>query len=204
VANVATLDHPAASLLASYRDTGVPVSIATEPRTLALEAAVTRGPHPIAMAHREFLREEFQAMATKGHWLRLPYHVARGLPGLHLSPLGVVPQAERRPRTIVDYTYSNVNQATVKQAPAEAMQFGRTLHRVLQSIVYADPRGDPVHLFKLDIADGFYRVWIKPDDVPKLGVVLPAEGDDEAQVAFPLALPMGWVTRRRIERSRCQ
>jgi hypothetical protein len=132
-------------------------------------------------------------MATKGHWLCLPHRLVKDLPGLRISPLRVVPQAERRPRTIVDYTYSQVNKATIKQAPQEAMQFGRTLQRVLQAVVYADPAQGPVCLFKLDIADGFYRVWVAPQDVPKLAVVLPKEEGEEAQLAFPLALPMGWV-----------
>jgi hypothetical protein len=70
------------------------------------------------------------------------------------------------------------------------MQFRRALHQVLQCIVCADPRQGVVHIFKLDNADGFYRMWIKPEDVPKLGVVLLTE---EGQAAFSLALPMGWV-----------
>ena len=46
---------------------------------------------------------------------------------------------------------------------------------------------------KIDIADGFYRVWIQIGDVPKLGVALPTSPGAEPLVAFPLALPMGWV-----------
>jgi hypothetical protein len=46
---------------------------------------------------------------------------------------------------------------------------------------------------KIDIADGFYRVWVRKEDVPKLGVALPPMPGQPSLVAFPLALPMGWV-----------
>jgi hypothetical protein len=132
-------------------------------------------------------------MTAKGHWVTLPYKVVAGYPGLRISPMGVVPQKERRPRTIVDYSYSDLNDDTWKKGPQHAMQFGKALWRVLQTIVYADPRAGPVYLFKLDVADGFYRVWVRPPDVLKLGVAFPVEPGEEPIVAFPLALPMGWV-----------
>jgi hypothetical protein len=44
-----------------------------------------------------------------------------------------------------------------------------------------------------DISDGFYRVGVRIEDIPKLGVILPPSPVDKAQlVAFPLVLPMGW------------
>ena len=75
------------------------------------------------------------------------------------------------------------------------MQFGRALQRVLTQIVHADPRFGPPKLAKIDIADGFYRVWLQVRDIPRLGVLLPRSGHAESTplVAFPLALPMGWV-----------
>lgn len=94
----------------------------------------------------------------------------------------------------MDYSFSNVNNDTVPMAPKEAMQFGRALQRVLAKIVHADPRYGPVHLSKIDIADGFYRVWLQWADIPKLGVALPTSAGRPMLVAFPLlALPMGWV-----------
>ena len=75
------------------------------------------------------------------------------------------------------------------------MQFGRALQRVLANVVQADPRYGPVFLSKIDIADGFYRVWLRLSDIPKLGVVLPTSPGQPLPplIAFPLALPMGWV-----------
>ena len=46
---------------------------------------------------------------------------------------------------------------------------------------------------KIDIANGFYRIPLNVDDIPKLGVVFPVREKEEPLVAFPLVLPMGWV-----------
>jgi hypothetical protein len=100
---------------------------------------------------------------------------------------------QSRPRLIVDYSFSDVNAETVPLAPSEAMQFGRTLQRILTRVVHADPRYDNVHLAKIDLADGFYRVWLQIADIPKLGVVLPTSPGQPPLIAFPLTLPMGWV-----------
>jgi len=43
--------------------------------------------------HIAFLQEEFKDMMSKGQWLVLPYSAVKDLPGLRLSPPGVVPQA---------------------------------------------------------------------------------------------------------------
>jgi hypothetical protein len=80
---------------------------------------------------------------------------------------------------------------TIPLAPQESMQFGRALWRVLQQVSDADTRLGPVYLSKIDIADGFYRIWINPEDVPKLGIIFPGGG--EKLVGFPLVPPMGWM-----------
>ena len=48
-------------------------------------------------------------------------------------------------------------------------------------------------MIKVDISDGFYRINLRPADVPKLGVVFPTKPSAEPLVAFPLVLPMGWT-----------
>ena len=127
-------------------------------------------------------------------WIVLPYNDIKDLPGLCLSPIGVVPQRDWRPRTIVDYTFYGVNADTCRLAPEEAMRFGRAFQRLLEDIMNADPRFGPVYLCKVDISDGFYRVWLRAEDIPKLGVAFPSERVGEHLVAFPLVLPMGWVS----------
>ena len=122
--------------------------------------AAKRGSHKSAKDYVEFVGEEMVEFSKQGFWTVLPLEVAITIPHLRLSPpLGVVPQRNRRPRLIVDYTYSGVNPDTLKMAPPEAMQFGKALQRVMQTIVNADPRFGPVtKLGKIDISDGFYRI----------------------------------------------
>jgi hypothetical protein len=138
-----------------------------------LDAAVARGPHQSAHLHTDFLTTEFSDMIQKGQWMVLPYSTVKHLPNLCISPIGVVPQRERRPWTIVDYTFFGVNADTLPLSAPEAMQFGRALERIIQNIVHADPRHGPVHLIKVDIVDGFYRIHLAPADIPTLRVSLP-------------------------------
>ena len=192
-AEVARLNHPAARLLHLYKQKGVPVVLKTEPWSLARKsAALARGPHKSAKEHIEFLREEYASMMKKGHWTLLPAQLLMHQPDLRLSPLGVVPQVGRRPRTISDYSYFGVNEDTVPLAPVEAMQFGRALQRLLQRIHDSNPRYGPVYLAKIDIADGFYRVGLRPTDALKLAVLFPQREGEEPLIGVPLTLPMGW------------
>ena len=131
-------------------------------------------------------------MINKQQWVVLPYKVAKNFKDLRLSPPGVVPQRGRRPRWIVDYTWSNVNDETLPLAPSEAMQFGHALDRILRELLLADPKLGPMYMLKLDISDGFYRINLAAEDIPRLGVVFPVKPGEEPLVAFPLVLPMGW------------
>jgi hypothetical protein len=69
------------------------------------------------------------------------------------------------PHTVVDYTFFGLNDDTVPIAPWDAMQFGITLlPRLLCHGVLADPaHGSIIQLIKVDIADGFYRIGVRPD-----------------------------------------
>jgi hypothetical protein len=192
--DVHQLPHQAARLLSHLGRRGCSVPLSSPPWTIAQnDAAMARGSHKSALQHLDFLEHEFVEMMDKGQWILLPYKSVRHLKNLRVSPLGVVPQRNRRPRTIVDYTFSKVNPDTLRLAPSEAMQFGRALPRILQNIFDADPRFGPVHLIKVDIADGFYRICLNPADIPKLGVVFPTKPGAEPMIAFPLRLPMGWA-----------
>jgi hypothetical protein len=191
---VRQLPHKAARLLQHLRRRGAGVLTSTAPWTIQrLDAAVARGSHKSAHLDREFVLEEMMDFCRQGYWMVVPYAAVRHWRDLRLSPIGAVPQRDRRPRLIVDYSFSDVNAETVQLAPPEAMQFGRALHRVLRRIVEADGRYGPVYLAKIDIADGFYRVWLQYRDIPKLGVVLPTSPGQPPLIAFPLTLPMGWV-----------
>jgi hypothetical protein len=61
-----------------------------------------------------------------------------------------------------------------------------------------DPRYGPVYLAKIDITDGFYRIWLQQADILKFGIALhcialPTLPGQPQLITFPLALPMGWV-----------
>ena len=73
------------------------------------------------------------------------------------------------------------------------MQFVHALQRILQHMYDSDPRHGSIYMMKVDIADGFYRVGLAPEDVPSLGVFLPLGPDGKTLVAPPLVLLMGWV-----------
>ena len=66
-----------------------------------------------------------------------------------------------------------VNNKTLPLVLTEAMQFGHTLDRLLREILLADPKFGPVELMKVNMSDGFYRVGLNIDDIPKLGTVFP-------------------------------
>ena len=103
-----------------------------------------------------YLEQEMVDMVKKGYFALLPYRQIRGMEDLRLSHPAVIPQQNRRPRTIIDYTESEVNQSTVPLAHPEAMQFGRARDRLFHTLLTADPRHGPVYMFKHDVSDGFY------------------------------------------------
>ncbi|KAL7576529.1 hypothetical protein ACA910_018027 [Epithemia clementina (nom. ined.)] len=48
-------------------------------------------------------------------------------------------------------------------------------------------------MLKVDLSDGFYRIRLRPEDIPTLGVAFPTAPSERKLVAFPLTLPMGWT-----------
>ena len=189
-----TKHHPAHHLLRQLGTRGAPVLLRTAPWGQGRkDAAIARGPHKSAREFLTFLRGEMADMVRKAIWMVLPYSRVKHLKNLRVSPIGVVPQHSRRPRTIVDYSFSDVNGETLHLSPREAMQFGRALERLITQVVHSDPRFGPVHFIKIDLADGFYQVWARTEDIPKLGVAFPELDGEEPLIAFPLALPMGWT-----------
>ena len=186
------LHHSARPFLLRYATQGVPVVISTKPWDLSQkDAAMLRGNHPSTAAFSDFITAEMAEMRSKGIFVILPYDEVRSLTPLRISPLGCVPQRERRPRIINDYTYSGINPSTLKMAPQESMQWGRTLQRVLWYIYTADNRHGPVLLSKTDLSDGFYQLHLNPTSALKLAV--PFDHQGQRLVAIPTRLPMGWT-----------
>jgi hypothetical protein len=188
------LPHPSAPYLHRLARHGVPAP-SSSPTWLpqCRHQAFTRGPHPSASRlYSRFLLEDMWDYVQMGYWTVLPFHAVQHLPHLKLAPAGVVPQRERRPRPIMDYTFNSVNQHSLPLAPTHAMQFGTALKRILQRLVYANPAFGAPLLMKVDLADGYYRIPLSPEAALELAVVLPPDHDGENLIGFPLSLPMGW------------
>jgi hypothetical protein len=131
-------------------------------------------------------------MINKSQLTLLPVSLVLKDPKLLITPTGVVPQRDRRRGTIIDYSLFWVNEDTIAVAPGECMQFGLALWRILKHVKHANPHMGPVYMSKIDIADGFYWIWVRAADVPTFRVLFPSRLGDEPLVGFPLALPMGW------------
>ena len=190
--NLVHLQHDASPLLLRYATQGVPVVLDSKPWDLSRkDAAMLRGNHPSTAAFADFITEEMTEMRSKGIFIVLPYETVRSLEPLRISPLGCVPQRERRPQIINDYTFSGVNPSTLKMAPQESMQWGRTLQRILWYIFSADTRHGPVLLSKTDLSDGFYQLHLNPSGALKLAV--PFDHRGQRLVAIPTRLLMGWT-----------
>jgi hypothetical protein len=123
-------DHPASHLLGRLQRVGAPVVLRTAPWSAERQhQTMARGPHKSAHEFVEFLCDEMAEFVKCGQWVVLPFCQLMADKQLRLqlrvSPLGVVPQHNRRPQIIVDYSFFDVNDETVRLAPGEAMQFGK-------------------------------------------------------------------------------
>ena len=190
---VCDLPHPAAPLLATFKQTGAPANFQRPWSLRQKDKAVATNGYASTRNYQGFLETELVDMIQKGYWIVLPYNKIRQQTELRLSQAGIIPQADRRPRTIVDYRRSGVNDDTITQAPADAMQFGRALERGLYAIHTADDNKGPVYMMKNDLADGFYRIQIDPAGSLALAMVVPVPPGAEPLIAVPLTLPMGWT-----------
>jgi hypothetical protein len=185
-------------MLGRLQRVGAPVVLQTAPWSPKQQTiTMKRGPHKSANEFADFLKDELVEFIKQGQWVVLPFRQLMSDPSLRLhlriSPMGVVPERDRRPRIIVDYSFFDVNDETVRLAPDEAMQFGIALERVMRDIVEANPKYGPVYLMKVDIADGFYRIMVRAPDIVKLAMSIPTLAGEEPLLALPLVLPMGWT-----------
>ena len=127
-------------------------------------------------------------------WAVLPHELVKHL-DLMFSPAAVKDERDRKPRLLCDHSWpwpwGCINDATLPHAPPEAMQFGRTLPRILHLARHANPRFGPVKGSKHDMKDGYYKLFLDVSDCLKLAVLLP-QCEGEAQlVAIPMALTVG-------------
>ncbi len=192
------LKHPVIPYLHCLATHGVPAPSTATPWTFQQkQQAFQQGPHvSAAKIYASFVLEDMYQMVREGYWCVLPFAAVAAYPHLKLSPAGVVPQRERRPRIILDYSFphdNNVNTSSLPIAPTHAMQFGTAFQCLMQHIVYCNPAFSPPLMAKLDLADGYYRVPLSPLAALELAVVLPGDGPYDRLIGIPLSLPMGWT-----------
>ena len=86
------INHPARRMLRQYKHTGAPVVTKDAPWSREkLSDTLLYGAHKSCNEYDGILRVEFASMQHKQQYIVLPYEVGKHLPGLHLSPPGVVP-----------------------------------------------------------------------------------------------------------------
>ena len=81
-----------------------------------IDDVLRRGPRQSSHLGIEFLREEYADMMDKEQWTALPTSLVKDILRIRLSPLGLVPQRNRRDRMISDYCFFGVNDDTVPLA----------------------------------------------------------------------------------------
>ena len=87
--------HTALVPLSSHAKNGVPVVTPTAPWSEKLLAQrVKQGLHQSCKEHKPFLREEMLDFVNKGFFTLSPWRLVKDLPGLRVSPLGIMPQRE--------------------------------------------------------------------------------------------------------------
>jgi len=188
------IDHPAIPLLQHWRDYGVPVLSSEDPWSVKTkDQCILQGCHQSATLHSDFLREEMTEFIESGFWAVLPYRQVQDPPALMLSPAAVKEERERNTCVLCNHSWSPVNATTLPYAPPKAMQFGRTLHRLLCRLQHSDPKYGPVYMAKFNIKDRFYRMFLAPANSPRLAIILPRYNGEDQLVALPLACTMGWT-----------
>ena len=65
------------------------------------------------------------------------------------------------------------------------MQYGQALDRLIREVVYADPVLGYIYMLKADVSNRFYRIGLRPEYAPKLGLIFPNGEEEDPMVATP-------------------
>lgn len=89
--------HPAHHLLHFFKHHGASVKLSMPPWTCHhIQHALCRGPHKSCHDHLLFLHEEFINIINRGQLIFLLYSAIPDIPGLGVSPPGIIPQSKCR------------------------------------------------------------------------------------------------------------
>ena len=161
-----------------------------------IDQCTERRPHPSANLHWEFLWTKMANFINASCWVMLPLKQVCSLgKDFHLSPVAVKEEVNCWPQVIVDHTWFRVNEHTVVELLlSEVMQFRGALSQVLWLLHHANPSHGPIYMAKYDISNGFYQMFLDPEDSLKLSVLMPRYEGEPQHIAIPLSTMMGWVS----------
>ena len=201
------LDHPAADLLLQYALEGCPTNTGKPWTVEQMVAAIERGPHQSSLepAAMEQLSKEVENKVKVGQAKVVLWDDIKDSPPeqLKISPIAMIPHKSRLFRAILDLSFRlrledgskvpSVNEASVKTAPAAAIdQMGHALQRVIHAFAQADPDAK-IFMAKWDIKDGFWRLDCQEGEEWNFAYVLPQPEGSPVKLVVPTSLQMGWI-----------
>jgi hypothetical protein len=211
--------HPFYETLHQW-ETGVPVDCGEPWAWETIEAAVAQGAHQSATTAESIalIAEDVAYQVKAGYAQIISWEELQQLRprNLKVSPLAVVPQRNRRGRMILDLSFAvrrqtpnqrgrkrnrakevilqpSVNDTTTRLAPqGPVKELGNVLPRILNFMATVPPE-EHIHFSKLDLADGFWRMIVEPDERWNFCYVMPTPPGTPTQIVIPGALQMGWA-----------
>jgi hypothetical protein len=210
--------HPFAKTLQAWEQ-GVPVDCGAPWAWETIEAAVEKGAHKSATTDEsiELIAEDVAYQVKAGYAQIIAWDELQRLrpPNLKVSPLAVIPQRNRRGRMILDLAFAvrrgqrskrgrkrshvqevilqpSVNDTTVQLAPdGPVKELGNVLPRILDFMANV-PAEEHIHFTKVDLADGYWRMIVNPEERYNFAYVMPSAPGEPTRLVIPSALQMGW------------
>jgi hypothetical protein len=199
-------EHDFGHTLEEYAANGVPVDCGEDWTCEQIRTAVEKGPHQSARTPEavQLFKEDIEYQVSAGFARIIEWDAIKANPpnGLKVSPVAAVPQANRRPRIILDLSFpvrvgaeivrQAVNESTVDGAHQSALRhLGSTMPRIAEFMAHA-PSAHPIYWSKYDVSDGFWRMVVAPGAEWNFAYVLPQEEGQPTRLVVPSALQMGW------------
>jgi hypothetical protein len=210
--------HPFTETLREWEE-GVPVDCGEDWTLEQIEAAISQGPHQSALTPEslELIEEDVAYQVRAGYAEVVDWEWLKENPPakLKISPLAVVPQANRRGRMILDLSFpvlrqdrkrgrkkqrgreprdilkDSVNDTTVRLAPdVPVKELGNVLKRLLR-FMQEVPAEEHIQLSKIDLADGYWRMIVEETSRWNFAYVLPGPPGGPTRIVIPSALQMG-------------
>jgi hypothetical protein len=202
--------HPFAPTLRKWQQ-GILVDCGPDWARSVIEAAVERGPHPMACTpdlialFAEDIEYQIKACFCRVFfWEDLKQHLPANF---KISPVAVVPQVGRWGQIILNLlfpvyqdingmitmTQESVNDSTILAALPEAVkEIRKVFPRLLQ---YMRDTSEGLHILfsKLDISNGFWHLVEREADNFNFAYVLLQRAGEPVRIVVPSAVQMGWV-----------